>query len=229
MVSSNFSLSLQITQFNLFVGPCFSATLSKLLGIGIILGSILVKVPQIVKIWKSKSGEGISLASVALDLFAILVSQSYSFVNAFPFSAWGDTVSLGIQTVIIGCLVFWFNGQQTKSLLFFAIYLTAAYIMMGGIMPLKVLWFMQSGIILIIIISKFIQILENYRAGSTGQLSVITFLMLFLGSLARIFTSVQETGDSIIIFTYIVSSTMNGLLVLQLLYYWNVAPKKKTQ
>lgn len=178
---------------------------------------------------KSKSGEGISLASVTLDLLAITVSQSYSYVNAFPFSSWGDTVSLGIQTVIIGCLVLFYKGEQAKSLVYLVTYVVVCYIMMGGIMPIKVLWLMQSGIILLIIFSKVIQIYENYQSGSTGQLSAITLIMLFLGALARIFTSIQETGDSIIILTYIVSTTANGLLVVQLLYYWNVDTKKKAQ
>ena len=75
------------------------------------------------------------------------------------------------------------------------------------------------------------QAIENFNNGSTGQLSAITLTMLFLGSLARIFTSIQETGDSIIIMTYSVSTVANGILMGQLIYYWNVKsiskPKKE--
>lgn len=42
------------------------------------------------------------------------------------------------------------------------------------------------------------------------------------GSLARIFTSIQETNDSLIILNFVASSFVNIILTLQILYYWNV-------
>lgn len=65
--------------------PCFKSTLSKGLGIGIIAGSILVKVPQILKILSSKSAEGINIFGVCLELFAITANFAYSYVMNFPF------------------------------------------------------------------------------------------------------------------------------------------------
>lgn len=65
--------------------PCFKATLSKVLGIGLIAGSILVKVPQILKILGSKSAKGINIYGVYLELFAITANFSYSYVMRFPF------------------------------------------------------------------------------------------------------------------------------------------------
>uniref|UniRef100_F6V4J8 Mannose-P-dolichol utilization defect 1 protein homolog n=3 Tax=Ciona intestinalis TaxID=7719 RepID=F6V4J8_CIOIN len=81
-----------------------------------------------------------------------------------------------------------------------------------------------------VVISKLIQALDNYKNGSTGQLSAITVFLMFIGSLARIFTSIQETGDNLVVLNYIVSSTSNGVIAFQILWYWNanVATKKKT-
>jgi len=45
----------------------------------------LVKIPQIVKIFKNKSSEGINIFSVLLDLFAITATSSYGFSSNFPF------------------------------------------------------------------------------------------------------------------------------------------------
>jgi len=69
--------------------------------------------------------------------------------------------------------------------------------------------------------------MANYRNQSTGQLSAVTVFSLFLGSIARIFTSVQETGDNIIILTYATSSFANGMIASQILWYWNSGLKKK--
>uniref|UniRef100_T1JJZ2 Uncharacterized protein n=1 Tax=Strigamia maritima TaxID=126957 RepID=T1JJZ2_STRMM len=54
-----------------------------------------------------------------------------------------------------------------------------------------------------------IQALQNYQNGSTGQLSAITVFLVFAGNLARIFTSVQETGDSLVVITYSSSAIAN--------------------
>lgn len=37
----------------------------------------------------------------------------------------------------------------------------------------------------------------------------------------------QETGDSLMTLTYIISSTCNGIIALQVLYYWNRGIKTK--
>ncbi|XP_020295817.1 mannose-P-dolichol utilization defect 1 protein homolog [Pseudomyrmex gracilis] len=213
-------------KFNFLHGECFKATLSKGLGLGIIAGSFLVKVPQIVKIIKSKSGEGINVFSVLLDLFAITAMSSYSFMNGFPFSAWGDGVFLGFQTVAIAVLVMHYNGETTKATAFLSAYLAVIFAANSGLTPIHVLWTCQAMNIPIILVSKFIQAYTNYSNGNTGQLSAITCFLLFFGSLARIFTSIQETGDASMIIMYTCSTVANAVIVLQLLYYWNVQQEK---
>ena len=71
------------------------------------------------------------------------------------------------------------------------------------------------------------QIVANFRNGHTGQLSFIMVLMLFLGAMARIFTTIQETGDKVMLVTFLVSTVLNGTLVFQVLFYWNVKPDSK--
>ncbi|KAJ8920844.1 hypothetical protein NQ315_015636 [Exocentrus adspersus] len=216
-------------EFNYFDGPCFSATLSKCLGLGIILGSLLVKIPQILKLVQNKSGEGISITSVTFDLAAITIYMSYSFVKQFPFSSWGDTSFLAIQTVIVAVLVLIYENAVMKALIYLTTYLGICYVMMSGITPINVLWTLQTCNIPIVVIGKLIQAWANFKNGHTGQLSAITMFMLFFGSAARIFTSIQETGDTVVILTYTAGTLANSLLVFQILYYWNVQVKQKAE
>ncbi|KAM3962777.1 mannose-P-dolichol utilization defect 1 protein homolog [Aphomia sociella] len=217
------------TKFNFLDVPCFKATLSKGLGIGIIAGSILVKVPQILKILNSKSAEGINFFGVCLELFGITANFAYSYVMNFPFSAWGEGTFLGIQTAIIAALVLHYGGTPGRAAVFLAVYLGIVSILVSGYTPLDILWSMQAAIVPVIVIAKAIQIVTNYKNGSTGQLSAVTCFLLFGGSVARIFTSIQETGDSIVILTYCVSSAANAALVLQLFWYWNVDKTSKNK
>lgn len=190
----------------------------------------MVKLPQIIKIWQNRSGEGISLVSVLFDLCAITINASYSYVKAFPFSAWGDSAFLGVQTFIIGLLVLVYCGRNAQAILLAIVYSIILYILNSGITPVGTLWTLQGFNIPILLFGKLAQAFTNYQNGHTGQLSAITIVMLFGGSLARIFTSIQETGDSMIILTYMFSTFANSVLLFQLIYYWSVdvnALKKK--
>lgn len=44
-----------------------------------------VKLPQVIKVWKSKSAVGISLINVSMDLFAVTANVVYSYSSQFPF------------------------------------------------------------------------------------------------------------------------------------------------
>nr|XP_053646966.1 mannose-P-dolichol utilization defect 1 protein homolog [Cherax quadricarinatus] len=196
-------------------------------GPAIVGGAFFGEMPQIVKIIAAKSGEGISITGTVLELTAILVNVAYNFVNGYPFSSYGDGVFLLIQTAIIGALVYHYGGSTGSAIAFFATVTILTGLLSSGFVALKILWILQACNIPVVFAGKMIQALANYRNSSTGQLSAITVAMLFLGSMARIFTSIQETGDQIIILTYCVATFANGVIMAQLLYYWNVPVKTK--
>ncbi|XP_066587760.1 mannose-P-dolichol utilization defect 1 protein homolog [Prorops nasuta] len=213
-------------KYDFLHGECFKSTLSKALGIAIISGSLLVKVPQVAKLLQNKSSKGINVYSVLLDLFAITSMVSYSFISGFPFSSWGDGIFLGLQTLAIAVLVMHYSGNSNQAAAFFGVYLAVTYAAMRELIPVNILWSCQAMNIPIILISKLMQAYTNYSNGSTGQLSAATCFMLFFGSLARIFTSIQETGDKTMILMYICSTSANAVIAGQLLYYWHAIPKK---
>ncbi|XP_073429386.1 mannose-P-dolichol utilization defect 1 protein [Dendrobates tinctorius] len=217
-------------QYNLLHVDCVKILISKVLGIGIIVGSILVKVPQIAKILRSGTAEGLSFKSVLLELLALSGTMVYSITREFPFSSWGEVLFLMIQTLIIGFLIQHLGGRTALGVLFLGVYFTLMAILLSPVTSMAVITALQATNMPAVIISRLIQVVTNYKNGHTGQLSAVTVALLFLGSLARIFTSVQETGDPLMSLTYIVSSACNGLIFSQLLYYWNVssaADKKK--
>jgi len=207
---------------------CLKMALSKALGLAIIVGSSLVKLPQVVKIFQSGSAEGISLVGVLLELAAITFSGGYAYTSHFPFSTYGENVFLAVQTALIGLLVVAFSRGWLQALLFGALYVGSAWALLTpALTPAVVLWYGQASNIPMILLGKLIQIVTNFRNGHTGQLSAITVFLLALGALARIFTSVQETGDNLVILTHICSTAANSILALQVLMYWNSGAKTK--
>lgn len=74
----------------------------------------------------------------------------------------------------------------------------------------------------VIVYVQVSQIMTNFRNGHTGQLSFVMVVMLLFNHAARIFTTLQETGDKYMLTTFIISTIFNVTMVTQILYYWNV-------
>ncbi|XP_030655360.1 mannose-P-dolichol utilization defect 1 protein isoform X1 [Nomascus leucogenys] len=102
-------------QWDLLHVPCLKILFSKGLGLGIVAGSLLVKLPQVFKILGAKSAEGLSLQSVMLELVALTGTMVYSITNSFPFSSWGEALFLMLQTITICFLVMHYRGQTMKA------------------------------------------------------------------------------------------------------------------
>merc|ERR1711953_47210 len=129
---------------------------------------------------------------------------------------------MGFQTSIIAILILWYGGNTLTTIIFSAVYGAIVFaITQPGLVPEEVLWYGQAANIPMIVIGKLIQAATNYKNGHTGQLSAVTVFLLTAGSLARIFTSIQDTGDKVMVLTFIVSSAVNVIIALQVIYYWN--------
>lgn len=62
------------------------------LGLGIVAGSCLVKLPQIVKIVSSQSAQGLNPMSFEVETFCAMVAATYGFVHQLSFSSFGESV-----------------------------------------------------------------------------------------------------------------------------------------
>lgn len=179
-----------------------------------------MKFPQIIKIFNAKTATGISLATVILDQTVLTLYSTYNYLKEFPISAWGDTGFLSIQTLAIAFLLLYYDVSPVKAYAYLIVYLIISGILLCGFVSIDIIWALQGINIPLILIGRVIQVYSNYKNQSTGQLSAITCALLFFGSLARIFTSIQETGDSMVILTNVSSFFANLVIIVQILYYW---------
>lgn len=214
-------------KFNLTNVDCFKMILSKGLGYAILAGAFLLRVPQILKIVSAGSGDGLSIASEILMLFSVFGSMSYGHFKQFPISSYGDSYFLFTQSALILILCLYYQKKRCTAVITLVSTLALAYLMYARLIPQQVIIGLNGSGLLLAVVSKLNQIFLNFRNSSTGALSAITLLLQFLGCVARIFTSIQETGDQQMIINYSVISVVNGLLVLQLVYYWNNKTKKE--
>ena len=215
-------------KFNFLNVVCLKMIISKCLGYAILAGSILLRVPQIAKIMSANSGAGISVLSEILTVIACFGTMAYGYFKQFPIAAYGDAYFLYLQSIIILFLILYYQNRSfnaVASLLIIAV-ITACLFM--NLLEEKIIVTLHGMSLFLAVISKLIQAFSNFQNGSTGNLSAITLILQFLGTVARIFTSIQETGDSQMIVTFISVSMANFILVVQLGYYWNASTANVT-
>ncbi|KAJ3306349.1 hypothetical protein HDV03_005316 [Kappamyces sp. JEL0829] len=201
---------------------CVKLTISKGLSMGIIAGAVLVKVPQIAKIINSSSVQGISLSSHLLETLAIIIGLAYNFRAGNPFTTYGEGAFIVIQNVVIMMMILGYSGRSTTSTALLAGLLSIVYTLLN---PSQVsdslLDSLQVGTIFIGILSKLPQ----------GQLSIVTTFLQFIGTVARVGTTVQEVDDAKLLAGVVSSCVLNGIILMQIVLFAKNKPhaKKKKQ
>lgn len=226
---------------------CLKLAVSKALGIGIIGASSIVKIPQLLKLLNSHSAEGISFLSYALETASYVISLAYNVRNGYDFSTYGEVALIAVQNVAISMLVLQYSGKGAAAAAFLPVLAAVGFSLYNdSITPMSTLQYLQAGAGVLGVASKVPQILTIFQQGRTGQLSafaVSTFtdcqyvpmltcyalVQVFnylAGSLSRIFTTLQEVPDKLILYGFIAGFALNAVLAVQMLYYWN-SPKTK--
>ncbi|KAH9851658.1 mannose-P-dolichol utilization defect 1 protein [Lenzites betulinus] len=205
---------------------CLKYSLSKGLGLGIVVGGSIMKVPQLLLIVSARSARGLSLTAYVLETLSYAITLAYSYRNQFPFSTYGENLFLTLQNVIITLLIVHYNPppalaarpslQRTIIGLQFVIASTVALVTL----PHSTIALFQLATLPLSLFSKLPQIRQNYRAQSTGQLSAFAVISQVGGCLARLFTTATEVGDPIVSAGFALALALNIILGVQMWQYW---------
>ncbi|KAI8070626.1 uncharacterized protein B0P05DRAFT_474329 [Gilbertella persicaria] len=200
---------------------CIKYAISKGLGLGIVLGGSIVKVPQILTILRNKSAQGLSLTSYLLETLSYFITLSYNLRQGNPFSTFGEIMFICIQNIMITSLIFYFGRQQGQLLAVLVGLAGLFYTLNDNTLVSPVLMSsLYAATIPLSLASKVPQIYTNFKNKSTGQLSVFTVVNYFAGSAARVFTTMTELDDTLMLFGNLLATTFNAILVLQVVLYW---------
>ncbi|KAJ7597585.1 mannose-P-dolichol utilization defect 1 protein [Mycena floridula] len=201
---------------------CLKYSLSKGLGIGIVAGGSIMKVPQVLLIVKARSARGISLPSYILETTAYGINLLYSFRQDYAFSTYGENFFLTIQNILITLLIICYapRSPSKNSQLAMAVAAIASGLFILCTVPLAALSFLQLCTLPLSLLSKLPQIRQNHRSKSTGQLSVFAVASQVVGCLARLFTTATEVGDPLVAASFGLALVLNMALGFQLWLYW---------
>eukprot|EP00049_Salpingoeca_infusionum_P009835 m.167288 g.167288 ORF g.167288 m.167288 type:complete len:253 (-) comp14456_c1_seq2:110-868(-) len=214
-----------ISDFNLGDSQCVKLAISKALGYGVVLGATIVKVPQIVKLVRAKSAEGVSLNAHIIELTVYTVNFAKNYRMQLPLSTWGEILFLTIQLLILVALLFRYKSMSSYILPFFAAWAAMAYGL--WIADMEHLSLAQGLCIPLSAVSRLTQIVEIFKNKSVGQLSGITCFLNFAGTAARVFTTIQEVDDKVALTSFLVTFVLNGIILAMFVVYPSVDKAKK--
>ena len=84
---------------------------------------------------------------------------AYSYASGFPFSAWGDSLFMALQTMVIAYLILSYAGQSSMGLLFCGAYSGLLFFLTQGFLSTETLGLLQMSNVPIIVVSRLIQVM----------------------------------------------------------------------
>lgn len=156
--SQDVSPEICLDSFPLLTTPCLTRLIARGIGIGIIIMSCVNKAPVISNMIKSHSAAGLSVNAALGEVIMYSNAAFYNLLRGNPFTAYGETMSLVLQTLVIVALIFWFRrsgsdklgiGQFLVAVLAYLVYL---FVVFRGLSTL------------------FTQLMMNYESGFSDGL-----------------------------------------------------------
>lgn len=145
----------------------------------------------------------------------------YFFRRAFPFSTYGETLFIMLQNVfILGLIVRFENLPLLPSVALAGLF--GGFLFFAPFAPIRVLMGLQVASIPLLNLAKIPQIALNWRRADTGELSPATLGLQLLGNVARIFTTVAQVRDPLMLISTLVATCFNAALFVQWIYYSRV-------
>ncbi|KAG8342377.1 putative PQ loop repeat [Trypanosoma vivax] len=194
-----------------------------LLPYAIVYGSLLLKVPQIIKVVKNWSADGISLTSLFVELTSYVITSSWGFAQAMDFKDYGESVLIMMEVILLLVLVGYLQNHLKLVLALVAVGFVGSLFLSIGLVPYYVHRELLRIQIFFALSSRVPQIIMNYRNRSTGQLSGLTFFLAMAGGISRLLTTFHnvpvEKGRDIILSQFGLVVVLNYILVMQCIVY----------
>mmetsp|Transcript_93253 Transcript_93253/g.237235 ORF Transcript_93253/g.237235 Transcript_93253/m.237235 type:complete len:227 (-) Transcript_93253:103-783(-) len=185
-------------------------------------GGVLIKLPQIVAILRTKTVKGMSETSLATEFLACLSLCAYNLLMGHPFKTWGEMALIGAQCAV-QTILFWVYTKDKLSVAprALVVLLVAAItaVLWLGFLPRALYPALGLTQTALGSFARVPQIILNFRQKHTGNQSIITWGLSLAGNTVRIITTFASVDDFVALAGYLVAFVLNGTLVTQILLF----------
>uniref|UniRef100_H3D2H8 Mannose-P-dolichol utilization defect 1a n=1 Tax=Tetraodon nigroviridis TaxID=99883 RepID=H3D2H8_TETNG len=199
---------------------CLTFVLEKTFGFWILLDLLLEQLPQLLKILWRRSSAGLSLTSALLQLHACSCPVLHAAANSLPLYSWGERLLTLAQAAAVVFLIVHYRSDTVKGLWLLSAYSVAMFLL-GSYAAPAVISLLHETSLAAFIASKGFQARTNHVNGHTGQLSSVSVLLSWAGSLGLTFIALQERESLPSIAAHILSTCLSCVLMAQIYCYRN--------
>ena len=126
--SSSITPSSCLESLPLLTSSCLSRLVAKCVGICIILASCANKAPVIRNVIGSGSVAGLSVVAIYGEIALYSNAALYNFLRGNPFSAYGETLTVLLQTMVVAALLWRYDARRGWRDAFIALVAYCAYL-----------------------------------------------------------------------------------------------------
>lgn len=204
------------------IPPIDAGSIAQGLGYLVGTGAVLLYTPIAIRVIRQESADGLTLTTWWLKLVSYTCSIVYNFDKGYPLSTYAETAVLAIESTTILVLVAYYQRKlfNIQFLSLVAVFVVVVGVALNDqITPSEVLALGQGGSAVINVFALVPQFALNARTKTAGDYSPITASLATVGTLIRLFTTVQlANSDPLLLGSYGLAFVLNGSLLLQILY-----------
>jgi mannose-P-dolichol utilization defect protein 1 len=192
----------------------------------IVVGSSILKVPQLFNIVKSRSADGVSLTSVLMEAAGYSIWASWGLARGLDFKDYGESLVITLQLALLVVLVGFYQNRMSTVALIYTPICVFGLIMATGFIPAVLHEALLSVQIVLGMCARVPQIYSNYKRKNTGELAFLTFFLAFGGCGARLLTTLinvpLEKGKLMLMLQFLIAGLLNFIVVAQITFYMYV-------
>lgn len=141
---------------------CIKAVVSKALSYGIIMGSLILKLPQILKIIAAKDVTGLTSSAFYMEVVLYLSSTIYNLLRGYPLTTWGENLVILAQNIVLVLLLWAYYTPKITVSNRYGLVLVFTAMAMGMLsIPEKFQWLLASAGIPVSIVARIPQVRKN--------------------------------------------------------------------
>lgn len=196
--------------------------ISVVLGYGLVALGATSKLPYIRSLEKSQTAVGISDFRQYSDILAVSFTILFNVNRRYPFLAWGEKAFLLAQSLYVTSLVWKFRKTERTSQVFWCgAYACSLVSMFFGIKAIDAQYRFVIPMIKLLLSKpgQFQQVYLNFKNGHTGPQSGASQAMISVLKFLRLYTTVTEIGDPILILSAFIALGLNVTLLFQIIAY----------
>ena len=191
---------------------------ARVLGYVMGVGAMTIYTPILFSLIKSKNSDGFSVYTWIFNLLGMTMACLYPLKKGYAVSTYIELIALSVQSLSILSLVCFYQNKVKELAAGLAVYTVVTAAALTNSLSVKALNAIQLLAILICNYANVPQILLTFKT-KQAKWSPITAGMSLGGNLIRVFTTLQLTGDKLVLFGYSLGFGTNFLLLMQILFY----------